>query len=102
MTFFHGKCKSCGSDWTIGTVDGASNQCPECGANKAQWRSWSPIMDTQAETTKWKIVKFCCPCKASIQCIEEFALGSLETSGWKQIGKQWYCDDCAPYKRKAA
>lgn len=46
--------------------------------------------------------KVCCPCGAKWSCKNGLTSEFLDRQGWEKIGKQWYCDDCAPYKKKSS
>ena len=56
---------------------------------------------SKTETTKE--TRVFCPCAANFICTSGLSDEWLRSQGWEKIGKQWYCDECAPYqKRKKA
>lgn len=42
----------------------------------------------------------CLSCKASMAHPTALTDEYMMRSGWEEIGGFWYCDECAPYRRK--
>ena len=53
-----------------------------------------------AAKQKVKYFKVFCPCGSMIGCIASLTDKTMLSSGWGKIGKQWYCEECLPYKGK--
>ncbi len=42
----------------------------------------------------------CISCKSTVECKGGLSDETMMREGWERINGCWYCDECAPYRRK--